>query len=385
MNRINIIIKTTYNCNLRCKYCYNGDSHFTKECLSIESVERLFKMLAMDFREISVVWHGGEPLSCGIEYFRKVMEIQHALEGHNGNTITFTNSVQTNGTLINEEWIAFFKKHHFKVGISFDGVHNETYRQMTDKVLAAMDLMKKNGMGVSCLAVVADDDYDILENYKYFASRGIPVEFSYLFMEGSAKNLRPLSAESYVQKYKELVDYWFADQNGVDVRLIETYVAMALGNYFRVCNNSSCHGKYLSVWPNGDIYNCARDSMRAYPFGNVNSIESYIELWQSNGFAALLKGSIERREKCRETCELYAECAGGCADCAISEGDLATPPAFACYFFKNIYPYIKEKVEAIKAEGTALSACNPALRKTLIRCMSVSDGKAQNEIADKFV
>jgi uncharacterized protein len=256
---------------------------------------------------------------------------------------------------------------------------------MTDKVIASMNLMKHNGMGVSCLAVVADDDYDIVENYKYFASQGIPVEFSYLFMEGSAKNLHPLSPEAYVRKYKELIDYWFTDTNGVGVRLIETYVAMSLGNYFRICSNSSCHGKYLSIWPNGDIYNCARNSMSAYPFGNINSIDSYGDIWKSSGFAALLKGSIERRAKCKESCDYFAECAGGCADCAISEGSLNTPPAFSCYCFRNIYPYIKEKVEAIKANAIALNDCNPSLKKTLVRCMSVSDGKAQNEIAEKFV
>ena len=242
---------------------------------------------------------------------------------------------------------------------------------MTDKVLASMQLMKKHGMGVSCLAVVSDNDYDIVENYKYFASQGIPVEFSYLFMEGSAKNLQPLSVEEYVQKYKALIDYWFTDPNGVGVRLIESYVAMALGSYFRICSNSSCHGKYLSIWPNGDIYNCARDSMRAYPFGNVNSITSYSELWKSAGFADLLRGSIARRATCKETCRYYAECAGGCADCAISEGDLSTPPAFSCYCFQNLYPYVKEKVEALQANGTPLNACNPALKKTLIRNMHI--------------
>ncbi len=385
MDKINVIVKTTNNCNLRCKYCYNGDKKFTKEYLDLESVEKLFKILSVPFREISVVWHGGEPLSCGIEYFRKIMEIEERVKAHQGNGLTFTNSLQTNGTLISEEWIDFFKKHQFKVGISFDGTNNEKYRQMTDKVLHAMNLMKKKGMGVSCLAVVADNDYDLVENYKYFASNNIPVEFSFLFMEGSAKDLAPLSAEAFTEKYKALVDYWFTDKSGISVRLIETYVAMALGNYFRICNNASCHGKYLSIWPGGDIYNCARDSMSQYPFGNIAEIESYGELLESKGFTELVKGSIERRSKCKESCEFFAECAGGCADCAIAEGGLTTPPSFSCYCFRNIYPYIKSKVDEIRANATPFEELNPSLRRTIIRCMSVSDGKIENEIAEKFV
>lgn len=385
MDRISVIIKTTYNCNLRCKYCYNGEPHFQKQCLSLDTIKRLFKLLSADFREISVVWHGGEPLSCGLDYFRKVAQIQEELKDNQGNTVVFTNSVQTNGTLLNDQWLDFFRKNKFKIGISFDGMNNETYRQMTDKVVAAIALMKRKSMGVSCLAVVADDNYNMVENYKFFAEQGINVEFSHLFMEGNAKDLAPLSAESYVEKYKALIDYWFTDKNGVGVRLIETYVAMALGNYFRICNNSSCHGKYLSVWPDGTLYNCARDSMGAYPFGTVESIKAYRDIFDSEGFANLVKGSIARRAKCKESCEYFAECAGGCADCAIAEGSLETPPQFACYLFKHIYPYIKQKVEQIKAENTPLDELNPALRKAIVRSMSVSDGKAENEVAEKFV
>lgn len=385
MDRISVIIKTTYNCNLRCKYCYNGESHFSKECLSIDKIERLFKLLSADFREIAVVWHGGEPLSCGIDYFRKIVEIQETLKETQGNTVIFTNSVQTNGTLLNEQWLDFFCKHKFKIGISFDGIHNETYRQLTDKVVSAIELMKRKSIGVSCLAVVADDNYDIVENYKFFAKQGINVEFSHLFIEGNAKDLSPLSAESFVQKYKALIDYWFTDKNGVRVRLIETYVAMALGNYFRICNNSSCHGKYLSVWPDGTLYNCARDSMGAYPFGTVDSINAYSDIFESDGFAELVKGSIARRAKCKENCEFFAECAGGCADCAIAEGALDTPPQFACYLFKNIYSYVKQKVEQIQKDGVPLDELNPALKKTIIRSMSVGDGKSENEISEKFL
>ncbi len=125
--------------------------------------------------------------------------------------------------------------------------------------------------------------------------------------------------------------------------------------------------------------------MSAYPFGNIDTIESYQELFKSEGFKTLLRGSIERRAKCKESCQYYPECAGGCADCAIAEGSLSNPPSFSCYCFQNIYPYIQQKVAEVKASGLPLSEFNPALRKTWIRCMSVCDSKAENEIADKFV
>lgn len=383
MDKINVIIKTTNGCNLRCKYCYNSESGYTREILPLEKFERLLTILGEDFREIMLVWHGGEPTVCGLDYFKKAVEIEEKVHGVNG--VRIRNSMQTNGTLLNAEWIEFFKKYDFKIGLSFDGINNDKYRQQTDKTLKTIELMKKKGLKPSCLAVVADDDYDLVENYKYFASLGIPVEFSYLFMEGGAKDLNGLTKEKYVKRYLELVDYWFNDKNGVDVRLIETYIAMAVGSYFRVCTNSSCHGKYLSIAPNGALYNCGRDNMQKYPFGNIDTFSAYKEIYSSQGFNELLKGSIERRKKCKESCEFFEECAGGCADCAASENNLSTPPEFSCYCFRTIYSYVKKKMQEIKDKKISLDQLNPAVKRTLKRCLSVSESNFDNLIAEKFL
>lgn len=383
MDKINVIVKTTNACNLRCKYCYNSESGYTTEILPLDKLERLLNILAVDFREIVLVWHGGEPTYCGLDYFKKIIEIENRVHGVNG--VVIRNSLQTNGTLLNAEWIDFFKKYDFKVGLSFDGKDNDKYRQNGEKTLKAMELMQKKGLNASCLAVVADDDYDLIENYKFFASKNIAVEFSYLFMEGGAKAMGGLTKEKYVEKYLKFVDYWFDDVNGVDVRLIESYIAMAMGNYFRICSNSSCHGKYLSIAPNGEIYNCGRDSMLLYPFGNVDNINSYNDLISSDGFKNLLLGSIERRKKCKASCEFFDNCAGGCADCALSENGLTNPPEFACYCFQKIYTYVKQKMQKIKDEKIPLDKLNPGVRRTLKRCMTVSGGNFENLIADDFV
>ena len=383
MDRITVIVKTTNDCNLRCKYCYNSESHYEKEFLPLDKFERLLSLLAKDFREICLVWHGGEPTVLGLDYYEKAVEIEKGFTSTNG--VVIRNSLQTNGTLLDEKWIKFFKKHDFKVGISFDGINNDKYRQQAEKTLANIKLMQKHGLKASCMSVVADDDYDLIENYKYFAKLGVAVEFSYMFMEGGAKNFVPLTKEKYVEKYKKLIDFWFEDKSGVDVRLIETYVAMSVGSYFRICSNSSCHGKYLSIAPNGDIYNCGRDSMQQYPFMNVNDLKSYSEILETEGFKRLIKGSIARRKVCKNSCEYFGECAGGCADCAISENGLENPPEFSCYFFREIYGYVKAKMQRIKQEKISLDCLNPALKRTLKRCFAVDDGNFENLIAEKFV
>ena len=383
MYRINVIIKTTNDCNLRCKYCYNSESWQKKERLPIQTFEKLITLLSKDFREICLVWHGGEPTMLGLDYFKQVVEIENS--AHQVNGVAIRNSLQTNGTLLDKDWIDFFKKYDFKVGLSFDGKDSDKYRQQSQKTLQSIKLMQEKGLKTSCMAVVADDDYDLIENYKYFVDIGCAVEFSYVFMEGGAKDLKGLTKEKFVDKYIEFIDYWFNDKKGVDVRLIETYIAMAMGSYFRICSNSSCHGKYLSIYPDGTLYNCGRDNMSKYPFGNVFEINQFSDIYQSQGFKDLVTGSIQRRNICKSTCEFFDECAGGCADCAVTEGKLDTPAKFSCYCFKRIYTHVKQKMQEIKDKNIPLSQLNPAVARTLKRCFSVSDGNYDNLIAEKFL
>ena len=70
-----IIIKPSYACNLRCKYCYNSHTKYTKEILSLERFEKLLTLLAAHYERIELVWHGGEPMSVGLDYYKKAVEI----------------------------------------------------------------------------------------------------------------------------------------------------------------------------------------------------------------------------------------------------------------------------------------------------------------------
>ena len=126
-------------CNLNCKYCYYlskrdlypDTSHFIMaddilEKYIIQHIEASTENI------ISFSWHGGEPLLAGIEFYRKVLRLQSA---HKPAGKTIVNGIQTNGTLINEEWCRFFAQEGFIIGISIDGpaeLHN-IYRRTKDE------------------------------------------------------------------------------------------------------------------------------------------------------------------------------------------------------------------------------------------------------------
>lgn len=380
-DNITIIVKVTNGCNLRCKYCYNKQTEYGTQVLSHERFEKLLGIVATQRKNIRVVWHGGEPLTVGLDYFKRAMVIESAVCRTHG--VTVTNQVQTNGTLIDKNWIDFFKEYSIKVGISFDGIQNDKYRQKGEATLRAIKLMRKNGMDCGVMAVVADDDYDISANYKYFAERGINVEFAPVFEEGGAAESGS-SATRFAEKMTALFDEWLYDEHGVDVRLFATYVSMALGTNFRICSNSSCHGKYLGISPDGTLCNCGRYSVTEYPFGNVDDFTTLDEVYRTDGFKALVSGAIERRKKCKEKCEYFELCGGGCSDCAIIENGLNNIPEQSCLYFKTLYSHIKAAVDGIVDQNTSLGGFNPFFRKAVAKSFAVTDDPTGADLQDKY-
>ena len=377
MSHVNIVVKVTNACNLRCKYCYNQDTEYASAVLPIEKFEKFLTLLTARYDSIEVIWHGGEPLLAGIDYMTKAMAAEERVKADTGAKIT--NKMQTNGTLIDKKWVAFFKKYEIKPGVSFDGIENEKYRQASEKVLRAISLMQKEKVRFGTLAVVADKDYDLIENYKFFASLKVATDFSPVFPEGGAKTMTSLDAEKFASDMIALFDYWLYDKEGVGVRLFSSYISMILGKSCRICSNASCIGSFFSIYPNGEIYNCGRASMTAYPFGNIDEVSKVEDLFASQGFHDLLVGAIARREKCKDSCDLFPFCCGNCSDQAMIEGSLDKAPAFSCTAFKAIFTHIREVINKIIEDMVPLTDLNPALKSVWIDCFSLKGDLSEDK------
>lgn len=383
MKKIEVILKVTDACNLRCKYCYNGERPYANNCLSAEHFEKLLTLLQTGYDLIHIIWHGGEPLSVGLEYYRNAMDIERKIHIRSG--VLIENSIQTNGTLIDAQWIRFFQENDFHVGISFDGIENEKYRQQTDKTEKAMKALQDAGVKFGCNAVVADDQYDLKANYRYFAQKCISFDFSRMLQEGGAKGMPSVATVAYAKALNELFDEWIYDTEGVSIRTFALYLNMACGGRYRICSTCSCHMKYLSISPDGTLYNCGRESLGQYPFGSVEDFENVKDVFTCDNAIALISGSIARREKCKQTCEYFSLCAGGCPDVAILENGLENPPVEYCYTFKTVYTHVREVYEDIVARKVPLSKLNPCVKQILANTLSRSEMTAKNDIGDTYV
>ncbi|NLB78983.1 MAG: anaerobic sulfatase-maturation protein, partial [Clostridiaceae bacterium] len=170
-------------CNLHCDYCYYLEKAILyggkNQLMSEELLERFIQQYieSQTMPQIMFTWHGGETLMRPLSFYKKAVELQKRYAG--GRQID--NSIQTNGTLLNDEWCTFFRENNFLVGISIDGpqdFHDEYRRDKMGRpsflrVMKGIQLLQKHGVEYNCMAVVNDYNVDYpLEFYRFFKEIG---------------------------------------------------------------------------------------------------------------------------------------------------------------------------------------------------------------------
>ena len=171
-------------CNLACDYCYylekskiyvNNPKHVMSDELLEKFIEEYINSQTMP--QVLFTWHGGETLMRPLAFYKKAMELQKKYA--NGRTID--NCIQTNGTLLTDEWCEFFKENNWLVGVSIDGpqeFHDEYRKNKLGKpsfvkVMQGINLLKKHGVEWNAMAVVNDFNADYpLEFYNFFKEIG---------------------------------------------------------------------------------------------------------------------------------------------------------------------------------------------------------------------
>ena len=358
MSKITLIMKTTFDCNLRCRYCYNSNTKYSKGVMTESILEQVIKLAQEEFDDVQYIWHGGEPLLCGISFFEKAETMQKKYAKSNGK---YSNIIQSNGTLLTQEYCSFIKKKKFKLGISFDGPDNNEARKSTQKVLKAIELAKSMNVDFGCVSVIHGDNFlNQIHIYEYFKSIQKGAKLNPVFEAGALENNTELKMDitAYISSLKTLFDYWIFDSNAVDIEPLNQYLKMAMMKKTTSCNFSSCLFHWLGVDSNGDLFPCGRDYEASYNLGNILKIEKIRNAFESDGYKRLISESIIRREKCRNLCELFNMCQGGCNNNAMHENGITEIDGFSCKVTKEMVEYIKNQVEElIVNKGT--NKCNP--------------------------
>lgn len=360
MRQINTLIKTTHNCNLRCKYCFHQKYGYTGNLIKIENVKKYIDLLDEKYSLINIVWHGGEPLLAPIEFYE---EIYDYCDKKNSN---FRFSVQTNGTLLDDKKIKFFKDNNTGIGLSFDGLNNEQMRSRTSKILDNIQLLQDNGYNTGAIMVVNQANvFQLIEEYEYFKEINLGLKLNPMFIDGAAKDKVELylNPDDYINNFINLFKYWTKDINGnINISNCSELVDLVLNEHSNICTHSSCLTQWLCLDTDSNIYPCDRLCYPQFLLGNVEDINDIESVFETPNFIYLLDNSVKRREKCIEECEYYKNCYSGCNANLFLEKEQIKNNNLACYIQKNILKELKKYILEAKKEDKSL---NPMYQKIL--------------------
>lgn len=336
---------TSYQCNIKCDYCFYLEKkhrvqdegqpvqrHMNDAVLQ-SYIQQYIATCPGD--QVEFTWQGGEPTTAGLPFYRKVIALQKRFA--QGKTIT--NSMQTNGVLINEEWAAFLAEHQFLMGISLDGPRHlhDTYRKSTagrsvfDQVINAIRLFQRYNIDYNVLCVVNNETAQApLEIYQFITQQlgARFVQFIPIVEQRSATSkwgelIYPHSPDSktltswsvsgadYGTFITTIFDYWVRHDVGeVYVQLFDNALAAWAGETPSLCVMQKTCGSGLVIEQNGDIYSCDHYVYPHYRLGNLQETPLGKLAWskQQQKFGQQ-KANVS--SLCQQ-CEYRFACHGGC-------------------------------------------------------------------------
>ncbi len=362
------MIKPTLECNRSCDHCYHTPEERGSEKISFDRLEKLFKMVSEEYQSAWFIWHGGEPLQMPFSFFRKAFDLQKKYFGKDSHRVG--NTIQTNGANINRRFVRFFESEQVNVGISYEGPYNDTLRSMTKETEDAIELMQKQGSKFTVSCTLSDETADKqLELYRYFRDLKISPSFSPVTPRGCASIDRSLipDTDKYIKASIETFNEWLYDKDA-EIPLLPYYLYMlnAIGKpAFADCSHTSCMGKWLSMYPNGDIYPCAKGCPEKYRLANIDDVDSMEDIFMTCGFADILEDTVARRSECEE-CDIYRYCAGGCSMDADCEGDIRKNDNPSCRIYKAVFTHIKREIDHILEDKPDMSQYNMYVRDMVL-------------------
>jgi len=353
-------------CNLDCKYCfylakeelYRGSSFR----MSDETLETYIRQLIESHNtpEVTVAWQGGEPTLMGLDFFRRsiVYEKEYAKPG-----MKILNTIQTNGTLINDEWAAFFKENNFLVGLSIDGPReiHDFYRvdrqgePTFDKVMRGLSYLQKHGVEWNALTTIhhANADHPV-EVYRFLRDeckagfiQFIPI-VERLSPSSNQVTDRSVPAEQYGKFLVGVFEEWIKrDVARVYVQMFDVALANWYGEPSGLCVHSKTCGGALAIEHNGDLYSCDHYVNPENKLGNIKQ-KHMIELVSSDQQVKFGQDKYDKLPKyCRE-CEVRFACHGGCPkDRFITTPEGETGLNYLCAGFKIFFNHIDKPMKTM--------------------------------------
>lgn len=367
-------------CNLACKYCYYLEkqklypldkSKVISDALLEEFIKQYIEAQTMP--QVLFTWHGGETLMRPISFYKHALELQKRYAY--GRQID--NCIQTNGTMLTDEWCEFFKENNFLVGVSIDGpqeFHDEYRRTRSGKpswheVMRGIRLLQKHGVEWNALAVINDFNADYpKEFYHFFKDLGCRyIQFTPV-VERTVKRADGLTLAPGMQEGGEVTDFsvtpeqwgnflctlydeWVKQDVGeIFIQLFDATLANWAGVPPGVCSMSGECGHAAVMEFNGDVYSCDHFVYPEYRLGNIRqqTLTGLMYSDRQRNFGKLKTGTLTRQ--CRE-CRFLFACHGECPKNRFVRDVYGNPGHnYLCAGYRKFFEHVAADMDFMKAE-----------------------------------
>jgi uncharacterized protein len=361
-------------CNLGCSYCFFLDKELLYEGdqfrMSDEMLDEYIKSLIDQHKvpQVNIAWQGGEPTLMGLDFYRKSIEIA---QKYKKPAMSFLHTMQTNGTLLNDEWCEFFAEHNFLIGISIDGPRelHDAYRVNKrgegtfDKVMRGLRLLQKHKVEYNILTTVnhMNGSYP-LEVYRFLRDDAgtdwmqfIPVvervdeHGNPADLRGNHASERSVGAKQFGNFLITVFDEWV--RNDVGSVFVQTFEASGrnwagMESSGMCVFNESC-GAGLALEHNGDLYSCDHFVDPEFKIGNIadTSIDELVSGQQQYQFG---QDKLTNLPQYCLDCDVRFACHGECPkNRFITTPDGEPGLNYLCAGFKDFFHHIDRPMRTI--------------------------------------
>lgn len=362
MDTVSMLIKpASGSCNLRCRYCFYHDvsekrTEHNFGFMSEETLELLIKEAFENAeKNISFAFQGGEPMLRGLPFFEKFITYENK---YMKSGVRAEHSIQTNATLITEEWADFFQKNHFLVGVSIDGrqMYHDRCRIYPDgsgsfeTVKSSLSLLQKKGVETNALCVVTAD----IARHPKAAYRGLKalgcryIQFiPCLDPLGEERAALPfsLTPELYGTFLNSVFDLYYEDWKSgdyVSVRLFDDYIHLLVPEKAGACATAGTCGSYFVIEADGSIYPCDFFVVDRFKMGQLGE-QPLDELLRSPVSENFRKTGNAYPPAC-EGCKYLPLCNGGCRRDWTDDGR-----NYHCKAFQSFFSYAGPRLTRMAA------------------------------------
>ncbi len=321
-------------CNLGCKYCFFLSKKNLYPLSSFRMSDELLETYTRQYIEAQPIaqatfaWQGGEPTLMGLDFFRRSIQYQ---QKYRRPKMIIQNTMQTNGTLLDDDWCEFFAKNNFLIGLSLDGpreLHDayrvdKTGKPTFDRVMRAARLLRDHKVDYNILATVhAANANHPLEVYRFLRDKVkanfiqfIPIverDNDTGYQEGDTVTDRSVKADQYGSFLISVFDEWVKKDVGKTyVQIFDVALAAWAGLPPGICAFSETCGTAMAMEHNGDMYSCDHFVEPKYLLGNINE-KHMAQLAASRKQRKFGRDKLDSLpEYCRK-CEVRFACNGEC-------------------------------------------------------------------------